>query len=96
MRSDIFEEWLKYTNNIFRVQNRKILLLVDNASSHINPDELNLSHMKVKFLPSNTTAHLQPMDVGIINSFKAIYKQHYIRHILYQFDTNIDLNKLSI
>ena len=48
----------------------------------------------MKFLPPNTTAHLQPMDVGIINSFKAIYKQHYIRHVLYQFDINVDLNKL--
>ena len=101
MRSDIFEEWLKSINNRFRIQNRKILLLVDNASPHFNPDEneqdnLVLSHIKVKFLPPNTTAHLQPIDAGIINSFKAIYKQHYIRHVLYQFDTNIDLNKLSI
>jgi len=101
MRSDIFEEWLKYINNEFRIQNQKILLLMDNTSSHFNPDEneqdnLTLSHIKVKFLPPNTTAHLQLMDAGIINSFKAIYKQHYIRHILYQFDTNVDLNKLSI
>ena len=79
MRSDIFEEWLKYINNKFRIQNQKILLLMDNTSSHFNPDEneqdnLTLSHIKVKFLSPNTTAHLQPIDAGIINSFKAIYK----------------------
>jgi len=101
MRSDIFGEWLEYINNGFRIQNRKVLLLIDNASSHFNPDEhnteqddnLNLSHIRVHFLPPNTTAHLQPMDAGIIKSFKAIYKQHYIRHIIHQFEANMDLKR---
>ena len=101
MRSDIFGEWLEYTNSGFRAQNRKVLLLIDNASSHFNPDKnnteqddnLNLSHIRVHFLPPNTTAHLQPMDASIIKSFKAIYKQHYIRHIIHQFEANMDLKK---
>ena len=61
MRSDIFGKWLEYINIIFRAQNRKILLLIDNASSHFNPDKdnnqeieessnLNLSHVRVHFL----------------------------------------------
>jgi hypothetical protein len=61
MRSDIFGKWLEYINIIFRAQNRKILLLIDNASSHFNPDKnnnqeieesgnLNLSHIRVHFL----------------------------------------------
>ena len=72
MRSDIFGEWLEYINSEFRAQNRKVLLLIDNASSHFNPDEhntddnLNLSHIRVHFLSPNTTAHLQPMDASII------------------------------
>jgi DDE superfamily endonuclease len=103
MRSDIFGEWLERINSRFQAQNRKVLLLIDNASSHFNPDErndqeatndnLNLSHVRVHFLPPNTTAHLQPMDAGIIKSFKAIYKQHYIRHIIHQFETNVDLKR---
>ena len=105
MRSDIFGEWLEYINSGFRAQNRKVLLLIDNASSHFNPDEhnnqvteqandnLNLSHIRVHFLPPNTTAHLQPMDAGIIKSFKAIYKQHYIQHIIHQFEINVDLKR---
>ncbi len=83
MWSDIFEKWLKSINNRFRVENRKILLFIDNVSSHFNPDEneqdnLSLSHIRIKFLLLNITAYLQLMDVKIINSFKAIYKQHYI------------------
>ena len=99
MRSDIFGEWLEYINSGFRAQNRKVLLLIDNASSHFNSDarvtddNLNLSHVRVHFLPPNTTAHLQPIDAGIIKNFKAIYKQHYIRHIIHQFETNVDLKR---
>ena len=76
------------------------MLLIDNASSHFNPDEhntddnLNLSHIRMHFLSLNTTAHLQPINTSIIKSFKAIYKQHYIRHIIYQL--NIDLKRYLV
>jgi len=60
-------------------------LLIDNASSHFNPDKgnnqeieesgnLNLSHIRVHFLSPNIMAYLQPMDAKIIKSFKVIYK----------------------
>jgi DDE superfamily endonuclease len=37
MRSDIWETWLKYYNKGFQIQNRQVLLLVDNAPSHTSP-----------------------------------------------------------
>ena len=43
MRSDIFIEWLHNLDNYFRVVDRKILLLIDNAGSHFNSKVLNLS-----------------------------------------------------
>ncbi|GES72569.1 tigger transposable element-derived protein 6-like [Rhizophagus clarus] len=54
--------------------------------------------LEVHFLPLNITAHLQLMDADIIKSFKAIYKQHYIRHIIHQFEANVDLksNKINV
>ena len=53
------------------ITNRKILLLVDNAPMHIIDENVSLTNVAVHFLPPNTTAHLQPCDAGIINSFKA-------------------------
>src|SRR2546421_7965725 len=41
MRSDIFIEWLKYLDNYFHIKNKKILLLIDNAGSHLNQKDLN-------------------------------------------------------
>ncbi|CAG8760349.1 4953_t:CDS:2, partial [Rhizophagus irregularis] len=53
---------------------------------------------RLVYLPPNTTAHLQPMDAGIIHSFKAKYKQEFCRHLIRQFDSGVDhvKNKLNI
>ena len=51
----------------------KALLLLDNAPGHPNHlDDFN-EHIKVEYLPANTTSLLQPMDQGVIASFKAYY-----------------------
>nr|CCA15760.1 AlNc14C15G1666 [Albugo laibachii Nc14] len=49
-----------------RSQERHVLLL---ASPHRVTD--HFSNVKLHFLPSNTTAHLQPQDAGSIKSFKS-------------------------
>jgi len=70
MQVSIWNDFLKKLNIQMYRENRKILLLVDNAPTHaINNPEL-LTHIKVHFLPPNTTSHLQPLDAGIIHSFK--------------------------
>ncbi|XP_067143077.1 tigger transposable element-derived protein 1-like [Centruroides vittatus] len=49
----------------------KVLLLMDNVPSH--PINLNHPNVKVVCLPSNTTSILQPLDQGIIQTFKTFY-----------------------
>lgn len=51
----------------------KILLLLDNAPGHPNTLADLHPNVKVVFLPPNTTSLLQPMDQGVIASFKAYY-----------------------
>ncbi|CAB4436504.1 unnamed protein product [Rhizophagus irregularis] len=91
---------------------RKILLLIDNAGSHFNPkifdetnlneddfnDEENNEEEMLVYLPPNTTAHLQPMDAGIIHSFKSKYKKEYCKHLIRKFDAGVDYtkNKLNL
>lgn len=48
------------------------------------------------FLPPNTTSHLQPLDAGVIKSFKAHYKRNYCRHILKLFEEGKDINKEKV
>lgn len=51
----------------------KVILLLDNAPGHPpSMGDLN-ENVKIVFLPPNTTPLLQPMDLGVIATFKAIY-----------------------
>lgn len=41
-----------------------------------------MNHVHVVWLPPNCTALIQPLDQGIIRSFKAKYRHLLLRHIL--------------
>ena len=64
---------------------RPIVLLLDNASSHIW-DNLTLRNIKVIPFPPNTTSKLQPLDAGIIAAFKHHYHCKQIAWGLDQLD----------
>ena len=88
----IFEEWLQKLNRHMHHQNRSIILLCDNATSHIS---LPLSNIQLVYLPSNTTSHIQPMDPGIIRNFKLhcrkLQTRHYIRCVESEEPLKIDV-----
>ena len=94
MKSDVFERWVKCLDDVSRRNHRRILLLVDNAASHVVKKESK--HVKIHFLPPNTTAHLQPCDAGIINSFKAHYQKLYLQHVLEAIDAGEEMPRLNI
>jgi len=60
---------------------------MDNVSSHGGSDALTLSNVTVKFLPANTTSHLQQLDGGIIHAFKLRYHQKSMEYVLSLVDT---------
>ncbi|CAG8507032.1 9105_t:CDS:2 [Gigaspora margarita] len=90
MHQDIFKKFLNNLQTIFRIQERKILLFIDNAISYNINNYEDYPNIHLHFLPPNTTAHLQPMDAGIINAFKVHYKQLYIRQVIHDFDRGIE------
>ena len=69
MQRSIFKSYLQRLNLRMRLAKRKIILLMDNARCH-EVDEEGLSNVRIYFLPPNTTSGLQPLDQGIIYSFK--------------------------
>ncbi|XP_055629407.1 tigger transposable element-derived protein 1-like [Toxorhynchites rutilus septentrionalis] len=46
------------------------------------------AEIQVIFLPPNVTSFLQPMDQGIINAFKVIYKSNFLRRVLLETDSD--------
>jgi hypothetical protein len=92
------EEYLQWLNNKIRAQERKILLLLDNFSSHELGIQLvgglqGLSHVRIEWLPPNTTSHWQPLDQGIIAGFKLQYRRQWVSYMLQQCEAGKDPNK---
>ena len=86
MNSDIMFDVLTKTNRKLAQQKRNVVFFLDNVSSH--PPELSkkFSHIKVIFLPKNTTSCLQTLDAGIIKNFKVQYRKLLVAHTLAQID----------
>ena len=92
MTSAIFTDWLHKINADMKRKRRHILLFLDNATSH--PPDLTLSNIKLCYLPPNTTSHLQPLDQGIIRTFKAAYRKYLLRSLLSKLDVADDAPSL--
>ena len=90
MTAAIFTEWLNIINKHFSHQNRKIILFIDNFSGH--EKNIELSNIKVVFFPANTTSKLQPLDQGIIHSFKCLYRGNLIRKQIDAFDKQEEID----
>ena len=76
MISLIYQDWLHQWDAERDRKKCNTLLLQDNFSSHIIPNDLKWIEV-VNFEP-NLTAHVQPKDQGIIQCFKAHYPTWYI------------------
>ena len=87
MTSMLYQEWLQAWDQEFQMQDQKILLLQDNFAGHIIPGGLQNIHIE-NFTP-NLTAHVQPMDQGIIRCFKAHYHQRFINEAVNCHDRGI-------
>jgi hypothetical protein len=87
MNHEIMSLFIKSLDDIVK---RPSILLLDNFSSHEKALEgLQLQKLTVEFLPPNTTSCLQPLDCGIIESFKAHYRRNLARKVLHENDMDL-------
>ena len=83
MQTGIMEEWLRWLDRKMCQQNQKILLFLDNAPVH---PKISLKNVKLQFFPANTTALLQPMDAGIIQTLKLKYRKRQLQRLIVEMD----------
>ena len=76
------EKLLGTLNRKCAAEDYKMLLFIDNAPSHPESFTDCFSHVKIVFLPKNTTSKLQPLDAGIIKNFKVFYRKQLLQHVL--------------
>lgn len=87
MTSQLYQEWLRNWDQELGAKQRQVLLFQDNFSGHIVPEGLQ-NICVVNFSP-NLTAHVQPLDQGIIQCFKAHYRAKYIQHAIDRYDRGV-------
>ncbi|XP_069170915.1 jerky protein homolog-like [Procambarus clarkii] len=99
----IFVEWFnknfvpevkEHLKSVGLPQNSKVVLLLDNSSTHPRGDELINGNIIGTFLPPNTTSVIQPMDQGIIKNLKHHYKRMFARRLNNQLGTLKDFYKV--
>ena len=92
----LWYEFLRRLNEEMRISQRQIALVTDNCPTHPRPDSPPieysgptppvLTNIKLIYLPPCTTSFLQPLDCGIIASFKASYKRLYAEYMVQHFN----------
>ncbi|XP_048867189.1 tigger transposable element-derived protein 1-like isoform X1 [Brienomyrus brachyistius] len=60
----------------------KALLIIDSAPGHPSSIVDHGDNIQVVFLPPKTTSLLQPMDQGVITTFRAYYSQSLMQYLL--------------
>ena len=94
MTGEIFASWVRKFDQKMHRQQRKVLLLVDNCPAH--PRVTNLKATNLVFLPPNTTAKLQPCDLGIIYNLKCHYRRVIMKILLSHIDAGGEMKEFSI
>lgn len=91
MTKTIFEAWLERRNYDMAEMNRKIVLILDNATCHNISKKF--SNIDLIFLPKNTTSLIQPCDQGIIKAFKNKFNNFMTENII--IESNNGTKKLQ-
>ncbi|CAG8666752.1 11621_t:CDS:2, partial [Dentiscutata heterogama] len=83
MNSSLFDEVLKYMNNEFRVKNKKVLLLVDNALLYFDPNNC-LQDIKIE-----QNNNIDVIDTNIIKVVVKINKDNEYKYNSYGEESSI-------
>jgi len=100
MKESIWSDALRHFNS-YCYEKRPVVLLVDNCPAHkpiIGSKPWSSGHMKgfelsnvlVIFFEPNCTSHVQPLDAGMIQTAKALYRKRQITWVLRQIANTAD------
>ncbi|CAI5513120.1 unnamed protein product [Closterium sp. Naga37s-1] len=90
---ELFTHFIEQLNAAMYAEDRNIVVLLDNASSHVLKSEgatsedlfgfrtRSLSNVRLVYLPPNTTCFTQPLDQGLIVTAKARYRAHWLSSV---------------
>ena len=95
MQVKIMEKVLDTLNHQIKKQGRKVILFLENATVHPTSLIDMYSNIKIVFLPKNTTSRLQPLDAGIIQSFKTKYREKLMCHVIARINDDLTASEIA-
>jgi DDE superfamily endonuclease len=94
MTGKIFKDFLVYFNR--EIGGRKAVLLINGFRVYqtginlLEAKDIVLPNLKIRFLPANATSLCQPLDQGIIRTWKAYYKQRWLKFAVQHYEKEED------
>jgi hypothetical protein len=94
---EIIQEWLRWFDG--QMHGRKVVLLMDNFSAHeaavaavaaVQESVVQLQNTLIIWLPKNSTSRFQPLDQGIIQTWKTYWKCQWVHYMLEQYEAGHD------
>jgi hypothetical protein len=85
MTAATMEEWLNMLNEKMKKENRNAILFLDSATCH---PKVTLSNVKIAWFPANATSVLQPMDMGVIYTFKSHCRRFLMQSLISNSSTS--------
>ena len=86
MDFNILDDVLSKLNRKLARQRRNVILFLDNAPCHPPDMKDKYDHIQIVFNPPNCTSRLQPLDLGIIQTFKLKYMKLMLTHVVSKID----------
>jgi hypothetical protein len=80
MTASKFEDYLHNWDRQLNKKKKKTVLVLDNCPAH---PKMNLEKIKLTFLPPNSMLPIQPLDQGIIKTFKTFIDQTWGKELSY-------------
>lgn len=94
MTSTFFQNQLLAFDAKMGLQNRKVVLFIDQCPAHKITSQLH--NVEIVFFPANCTSELQPLDLGIIQAFKFLYRKYLVARSVLMLDTGKEPSSMKI
>ena len=95
MQAEIMEKVLDTLNFQMRKERRNVILFLDNATVHPTSLIDMYSNIKTVFLSKNKTPRLQPLDAGIIQSFKTKCQKKLMRYVIARINDDLFASEIT-
>ncbi|CAG8760824.1 8186_t:CDS:2, partial [Rhizophagus irregularis] len=96
MTQDIFRHWIKILDNKFQVQKRQVLILLDNASSHLEPKKKEANNNELYNSDETSAAESSHTAKNKKGKKRAVSKPKKSQAINYLSDAWLDVSQNTI